>query len=269
MKYSTKSNLIRRFVVVAFSFLIVGCATRPTPIDRDTAMRIHRVSVISLTAKEFTRQYTGLTIFGNEKDKLDISDWIVDEQYEAQLAAELEKFPGITVVKAPYSVVEFSHVNNFNILRWRRLSPNWNAIEDATKNYCSRNSLDGVLVLASRTSNDFLAQTNQFLAGVGIYATHRLQRRVSVMHLISEMALFDCRTAKPIAVRILANNQTGLPDAIVNSAPILIISQDISRRPIAQWSEEQMQQVHTQLLALPGNAWSSTLKSIFPDKSSE
>jgi hypothetical protein len=220
---------------------------------------MHRVAVISLTARVFTRKYTGFTVFGNERDVLNISDWNTDEQYEAQLATELEKFPGITVIKAPYSIVEFSHVNDSRF--FRSDDPNWGAIEDATRKYCSRNSLDGVLVLGSAETNDFLAKTNQRLSGAGTYTTHGMRGKVSVMHLISRMALFDCKTAKPIAIRTISNNQSG---AIIYSAPILMISQDISRRPIAQWSDEQRQQVRAQLSSLPGNAWSATLRSIFP-----
>ena len=258
-------NLLKMLGIAALGLLLVGCATPPAPIAHETAVRIHRVAVVSLTAKVFTRQYTGVTVFGNEKEELDISGWNIDAQYESQLAAELAKLPGITVVKVPYPEAEFSHVNDLNG-PWDAPAfwgPNWVAIEGATRNYCAAHSLDGVIVLAKTKTGDFLAGTNQFFGGAGIYVRGP-GSRVSVMHLISKIALLDCTTAKPIAVRTLANNQSDLPGAIVRSAPMLALPEDISRRPISQWSEQQRQQLQSDLATLPASAWGVTLRSMFP-----
>jgi hypothetical protein len=57
-----------------FAALLSGCATAPpSPLPAETASHLHRIGVISTAAKLFTRQYTGLTVFGNEREEVDIT----------------------------------------------------------------------------------------------------------------------------------------------------------------------------------------------------
>jgi hypothetical protein len=226
--------------------------------------------VISFTAKKFTRQYTGLMVFGNEKEEIDIADWKIDEQYEEQLAAELGKLPGLTVIKAPYSPAEFAHVNDLNG-PWEAPAfwgPNWSAIETATRSYCSTNALDAILVVAKSKTGDFLGGSNQSFGGTGIYVRGP-GGGVSVMHLISKIALLDCSTGKPLAIRNVGMSQSGLPGAIIRSAPVMSIPEEISRSPISQWSSEQKQRVQAELTALPIRAWFITLRSMLPSRGNE
>lgn len=264
MKLTSLRSVLEIFGVTSLALTMVGCATAPAPITPEAASRIHRVAVISSTAKVFTRQYTGLTVFGNEHGEIDISDWKIDEQYEEQLAAELERLPGLTVVKAPYSQAAFSHVNDLNG-PWDApgfWGPNWGAIESVTRNYCAANRLDAILVVAKAKTNDFLGGSNQVFGGAGIYVRGP-GSKISVMHLISKIALLDCTTAKPLAIRTVATNQQDLPGAIVRSAPMLNLPEAISRTPISQWSHEQKQRIRTDLSALPIRAWEITLRSMF------
>lgn len=254
-------NIFKTLTIASLGILVVGCATAPAPIGLDTANRLHRISVISVAAKTFTRQYTGVTVFGNEKEELDISSWNLDEQYEAQISAEVAKLPGITVVKAPYSQAEFSRANNNG--EWGGGRPNWSDIETATKNYCATNRLDAVVVVARTKTGDFLAGTNQLFGGAGIYVRGP-GARVSVLHLISDVALLDCSTAKPIALRVLANNQNDMPGAIIRSTPLLPLPEEVSRRPIPQWTEEQKQTIKAGLSTLPARTWGPTIRSMFP-----
>ncbi len=270
MKSTSFRSALKVSTVTSLALVMVGCATAPAPIAREAASRIHRIAVISSTAKVFTRQYTGLTVFGNEKEEIDISDWKIDEQYEEQLAAEVGKLPGLTAVKAPYSQADFSHVNDLNG-PWDAPAfwgPNWGAIETATRNYCSAHALDAILVVAKTKSGDFLGGSNQFFGGAGIYVRGP-GSRVSVMHLISKIALLDCATAKPLAIRTVAMNQSDLPGAIVRSAPLLSVPEEISRSPISQWSGEQKQRIQSDLAALPIRAWAITLRSMLPSGANE
>jgi hypothetical protein len=268
-----KSTSIRsalKVLSILLALMMVGCATAPVPIAHEAASRIHRIAVVSSTANVFTRQYTGLTVFGNEKEEIDISDWKIDQQYEEQLAAELGKLPGLTVVKAPYSQAEFFHVNDLNG-PWDAPAfwgPNWGAIEVATRNYCSANTLDAILVVAKAKTGDFLGGSNQFFGGAGIYVRGP-GSRMSVMHLISKIALLDCTTAKPLVVRTVAINQNDRPGAIVRSAPLLSLPEEISRSPISQWSDVQKQRIQAGLTALPIRAWTITLRTMLPKGENE
>lgn len=265
MKSTSTLTALKAFSVISLTLTIAGCAITPAPIEREAASRIHRVAVISFAATKFTRQYTGLTVFGNEKEEIDISDWRIDEQYEEQLAAELGKLPALTVVKAPYSQMEFSHVNDLNG-PWEAPAfwgPNWGAIEAATRSYCSTNALDAILIVAKSKTGDFLGGSNQSFGGTGIYVRGP-GSSVSVMHMISKIALLDCRTAKPLAIRTVSTIQSGLPGAIVRSVPVIGLPEEITRSPISQWSSEQKQHVQAGLAALPIRAWSITLRSMLP-----
>ena len=270
MTHKLIHSVPRVLSVTSLALMIIGCATAPAPIARETANRVHRVAVISSTAKVFTRQYTGLMVFGNEKEEIDISDWKIDEQYEEQLAAEVGKLPGLTVVKAPYSQAEFAHVNDLKG-PWDAPAfwgPNWGAIEAATRNYCAANALDAILVVGKAKTGDFLGGSNQVFGGSGVYVRGP-GSRVSVMHLISKIALLDCTTAKPLAIRTVAMNQNDLPGAIVRSAPLLSLPEDLTRSPISQWSREQKQRIQASLAALPIRAWAVTLRSMLTSGANE
>jgi len=81
---------LRYLAIVGLLVLLTsGCAT--TKLAPDTVSRFKKVGVISLTAHEFHRRYTGLTIFGNEREKGDISAWKVDDEYELQMQSALSK----------------------------------------------------------------------------------------------------------------------------------------------------------------------------------
>jgi hypothetical protein len=246
---------------------LVGCATQQIPIGDDVASKIKRVAVVSITAKSFSRQYTGLTVFGNEKEEIDISDWKIDAQYEEQIRYQLRNEFGLDLVVAPYSELEFSHVNDLNG-PWDAPAfwgPNWGAIELTTKNYCNSNSLDAVLVLAKGKTSDFISGSNQSFGGAGIYARGPMGK-TAVLHLISKVALLDCATAKPLAIRPLAAKQNGLYGEVIRSSPLLPINFDESRAPIQQWSPELKQRIRSNLANLPNPAIAETLKSIFPAK---
>lgn len=259
-------NVLKIFFAV-LPVALVGCASPQAPISNETAAHIHRIAVISQTANVITRQYTGLTVFGNEKDEKDISNWNVDSEYESQITKEIEKGFGLTVIQAPYSASDFSRVNDLNG-PWDAPAfwgPNWEAIEGAAKNYCTANSLDAIIIVAKAKSNDFLAGSNQYIGGLGIYSRGP-GNIVSALHLISKVALIDCSTSKPIAVRALAQNQNDLPGAIVRSAPVMTLPVEISRQPISKWTTEQQLQIHNDVVNLPRHTWETTLKSILPSR---
>lgn len=246
---------------------LIGCATSPPPIKTEVATKINRVAVVSMTAKSFSRQYTGLTVFGNEKEDVDISDWKIDAQYEDYIRNQLENNSELDVVTAPYAEEEFSRINDSKG-PWQSMvskDPNFEAIESATKNYCANNSLDAVFVVAKARSEDFIAGTNQFFGGAGIYSRGPVDKSAN-LHLISKVILIDCATTKPIAIRPLTSKQSGLYGDIIRSSPLLSINFEESLIPIQQWSPDQKKRIQSELAKLPNLAFSETLKSILPSK---
>lgn len=249
------------------TFGLVGCATAPKSISPDVARRIKRIAPISAAADNFTRQYVGLTVFGNEREEKPIADWAIDRAYEEQLASEIQRTLGLTAIRAPYSVSEFAHVNDLNGPYYAPAfwGPNWDAIGPAARAYCSANSLDALLVVAKQTTGDFLAGTNQHLSGAGIYVRGPGDR-ISVMHLLSRIGLIDCVTGKPLAIRTLTQTQDLPPRAGRPAPPLLALPGAISRMPIPQWTKEMQEKIRSDLIALPRSAWTDTIKSMFPPR---
>lgn len=246
---------------------LIGCATEQVRVKGEVAEKINRVAVVSMTAKSFSRQYTGLTVFNNEKEEVDISDWKIDAKYEELFRNQLKSDFGMTPVIAPYSEQEFSRVNDLNgpwdaPAYW---GPNFEAIASATKNYCESHSLDAVVVIAKAKTMDFLAGTNQYFGGAGIYTRGPIVK-VANLHLISKVALMDCTTAKPLAVRPLASKQYGPQSDILRSSPLLDINFEESMIPIQQWTPEQKQRIQADLSNLPNATISETLRNMLPTR---
>jgi hypothetical protein len=212
-----------------------------------------------MTAREFTKKHVGITVFGNTRDSIDSSSWGIDKKYEKDVASILQNKFGITVINAAYSDSDFAHVNDLTgpwdaPAYW---GPNWDAIETAARSYCSANSLDALLVLARGNSEDFIGRTNQYLRGAGIYS----RGSISTMHLVSEVALIDCTTGKPIALRRLRRNQEDW-----RSVPLLDFPKEVSSIPYQNWSSQDLQEVQRSLASLPSSAWEPSITSMFPSR---
>lgn len=245
------------FGLILVTTVLGGCAALDSPINPEAASRIKRAAVVSMTAREFAKQYVGITVFGNTRESIDSSSWEIDKKYEKDVASILNNEFGITVINATYSDSDFAHVNDLTgpwdaPAYW---GPNWDAIETAAKNYCSANSLDALLVLAKGNTEDFIGRTNQYLRGAGIYS----RGNISTMHLVSKMALIDCTTGKPIALRSLRRDQEDW-----RSIPRLDFPKEISSIPIKQWSSQNLQEVQRSLASLPSSAWLPSIASMFP-----
>ena len=92
------------FALVSLLIFLSGCAT--TRIAPETVSRLKRVGVISVTAQEFHRRYTGFTVFGNEREKQDISAWKVDDEYEIQMQTVLSKLGLFEAIRVQYDRTE-------------------------------------------------------------------------------------------------------------------------------------------------------------------
>lgn len=251
-----------KLLSVAGAFLIAialtGCASAPRTIAPDAAARIQRLGVVSVTAEEFTRQYVGVTVFGNEREKKSIAAWNLDKAYEDQIGAAAEKVLGATVVKAAYPVADFARVNALKN-GWDAPAywgPHWDVIEAPVREWCAANRLDAVLVAAQQKDLDPFSGTNQAVSGAGVYSA---RMGASVLHLLSNLSLLDCKTGEVLATQRLYRSQEGrYRDRLVSSP----LPTEVSRLPIPEWTPEIENRLRQELQDLPKAAWTSTLRAM-------
>lgn len=238
--------------------VLAGCASAPQTIAPDVAAGIKRLGVVSVTADEFTRQYVGVTMFGNEREKKSIATWNLDKAYVEQIGAAAEKVFGATVVKAAYPVADFARVNAHKN-GWDAPAywgPHWEVIETPVRDWCAANRLDAVLVAAQQRDLDPFSGTNQAVSGAGVYSA---RMGASVLHLLSNLSLLDCKTGKVLVTRWLYKSQDGkYRDRLVSSP----LPTEVSRMPIPEWTPEIESRMRQDLLDLPKAAWTSTLRAM-------
>lgn len=239
----------RYAVLVGLFVLLSGCAT--TRLAPDTVSRIKKVGVMSLTAHEFHRRYTGLTVFGNEREQQDISAWRIDDEYELQMQNALTKLGLFEVVRIPYERKEFYPVYNING-PWDApaFRKEWINIEEELKAFAHKHSLDAVVVVIWRESDDFLAGSNQRIRGTGFYARGAGGlTAVSVIHLLSSVAVID--------------GQTGKPRAVVGLTFTKNISADLARVELTHLDGSKTAELRAMLIDLPKDSWESKFRKIF------
>lgn len=252
----------RILVTLSIAAGLSGCVTAPKPIDAALAAKIKRTDVISVAAGEFNRRYTGLTVFNNDEETINVPDWGLDKAYEAQLAEVIKAGRDIAVVQAPYKRELFTKANELNG-GWEG-GYAWKDIESAVQAHCAANSLDALFVLTRSWSGDFLAGTNQSFNGVGMYARGGLGPTRTYLHVVATLALLDCQTGKPIETRRVASRQGGLPGETSKSIPYRQIPFNKSQEPISTWTESELDDLRKALLVLPGFTWPTTVNSILP-----
>jgi hypothetical protein len=230
---------------------IAGCASVPEKPDATALAGIRKIGAMSMVAGEYHRKYTGVTVFGNEYDRSDISGWNLDQAYEGQIRDAITGIGGFEAVTIRYQAADFAALQKRN--------PDWDAAQERVRVAAGTAGADAVLVVVTHLSQDFLAGTNQFFGGVGSYARGAgEQTAVSVLHLVSQVYLVDGRTGKPLARRFLATDDKGR----VRASPMRELSPKISRAPFKEWPAGTTEEVRAMLLALPAAAWKPTVQSL-------
>src|SRR3989475_13160596 len=107
-------GLLKRLVSIGVLVVLAACATTQERVSTVALAKIKKVTVMSLTANEFHRQYTGFTVFGNESEKQDISAWKVDDEYGTQIQGALTKLGRFEVIRVPYEREDFYSVYDIN-----------------------------------------------------------------------------------------------------------------------------------------------------------
>lgn len=228
--------------------LLVGCANTVDRVPPDAAARLKKIGVVSVAANSFSRQYVGVTVFGNELEHKDIKEWGLNAIYEERLASAVEKAFGATAVRSSQPAADFSRLHDLNG-PWPALAfftPNWGAIEGATRTYCAATGVDAVLVAGRVKTGDVFGRTNQVVEGLGIYT----RRSDYLLHLLAVVGLMDCKTAKPLAT--------------VQKISTRPLSQDIARLKFAEWTPEVEQQLRQSATTLGDAAWVEAVDQIAP-----
>lgn len=254
-----------KITLILAAIVCVSCASTPRTVSPEATSNYKRIGVISVTAQKLSRQHVGMTVFGNEAEKIDSSSWNIDSKYQQQIAKELSAIGGFEVVQGAYSTQEFLHINDLNG-PWDAPAfrgPNWGAIEQPIKEYCAKNQVGAIVTVFAVSGPDFIGGTNQTIQGAGIYTRgFGDSTRHSVLHLISGVALVDCQTAKPVAVRGLASSHEGWPGQVLRASPLAPLPTEVSRTPLDRLSADQLTTIKDTLAELPGNAWAPTIHAL-------
>jgi hypothetical protein len=83
---------------------------------------------------------------------------------------------------------------------------------------------------------------------------------------VTTLALLDCQTGQPLAIRLVARTQEGLPGDISRSIPYRSTAFNKPKKPIGTWTEAELAQMRETLTQLPQGTWSITVNSILPSK---
>jgi hypothetical protein len=264
-KPEERTAMFTRMLGIAVLLILAGCASTPDRVSPDALAKIRKVGVMSLAAHEFDRKYTGLTVFGNEYEKQDISAWNVDDEYESQMHRAVQGLARFEAVRIPYQRKDFYRVYELNgpydAPAFR--TPKWSAVEEPLKLFASKHSLDAIIVVVRRESQDFLAGTNQYFRGAGFYARGMGEiTAVSVLHLLASVAIIDGQTGKPLVVKDLYRANDGYPTSIAQATPMTKAPPELPRMKLDQLSAERIAAIRTQLIELPKDAWEPTLRAM-------
>ena len=234
------NSTLRLSLLFLASLLLSACETAPKSLKPEVAQRIKRVAVVSTVGDVFTRTYIGVTVFGNEREERKVPEWRLNRIYEEQMAAELRKLAGMTVVDAAYPAASFAPVNGEG-------DPDWKVITKAVKAHCAENALDGVFVLAKGYRSH----------GVAVFASRHPQRRGAGLSLSANLALLDCATGFPLALRrpFIGVNENGYP-----LPPSMALPE--SWPWYGKWEPQIYDEAGAALVKLGASAWGPTLTAM-------
>ena len=254
-----KKSLLRP-LAVGVLLAAAGCSSVPHQISGQ-ALGGKRIGVVSVAAQSLTRRHVGLTVFGNEEESLDISSWNVDATYEQRLAEALSAL-GYDVVRQAYSAVDFLRIRELNgpydAPAFR--GPNWKATETAIRRYCAGGGVDLIAMAYSIQSSDVIGNSNQWLDGAGVYTSGiGSNTRLSYLHLLADVALIDCASARPLASRRLSPVRGRTFVDSVRNPVTKELDPAISRKPLAELSAVELETLRRGLGEMAADAWAPTV----------
>ena len=227
-------KITKAFVVLTAALYLSGCANKNT-LPSNALDQFKKIGVVSHTAETLHKLNIGMSVFGNNYDHQDISEWKIDETYEIQLASEIE-----AILKVESVIIgdhlDFSQVNSLDgpysaPAFW---GPNFDAIKNVTLTACQENKLDALFIVARYQGSDFIGITNQKIEGAGIYT----RRKTTLVHLLSKIGVMDCKLGKVIAVTRLINDSTA-KQSVLNQNPAVIINRNLAQKAYSEWNKKE------------------------------
>ncbi|MEZ5927781.1 MAG: hypothetical protein R3C55_04775, partial [Parvularculaceae bacterium] len=135
---------------------------------------MERVGVVSIAGGMLYDDHVGFMVFGNKLDRQDVSEWALDEAWEAKMSAALSEVAAdaeivpLSLERASLLIAYPTPEDEKSIVAQYRM-PKFKRIKEALQQIASDNQLDAILVLAS--SSIELAGTNQSLESFGIFSS--------------------------------------------------------------------------------------------------
>ena len=220
----------RVFAIFIAICCVAGCAST---IPQKDLGRMQRLGVISIVAEKLNRTYVGVLVFGNEREEKDVSSWGLDKAYEAQIASAVESKISAKIIPTTHDASNFRSLNDTSGPAMLA-EPNWSNVAVSAKKFCVENNLDGVFFLTRAQSGGFFGpSSNQFLEGVGVYASGS----TSGVYISSRLTLLDCTSLKPLGEEEISAGR--------------FLEPEIAKKPLSNWSEEDEKVVHQNLIEVP------------------
>jgi hypothetical protein len=254
-------NTIFRFAYLALCILLAACGTAQK-LPADTAGPSKRIGVVSQIGDSLNKQFIGVTVFGNTRDRQDISTWKLDALYEEQLADAVKTaFKAETVLLSDVRA-EFAGVNSLTG-PWSAPAfwgPNFEVIADITKRTCQAKGLDAIVVVAKWTSQDILSGTNQVLEGVGIFG----RRGIATAHVLAKLGYMDCRSGKAMAESRVLKAATATNSSFAKRVVASPLDAEFGESPYTTWTRADKARIWEVFGSLPSSAWLPTLQEMLP-----
>ena len=233
------------FSAFALALTLLGCSSPPTGLPSGVVERIKRVSVVSIVGDELVRSYVGITVFGNEFHRHDISAWELNSAYEQQLEAELRNASRITVVPGRSGRTSIARADV------KKDPLNWERIGKALEVQCRDIGVDGIFIVAREGDR-----------GVGVWA---FKRESAGLHVSATVSLFDCTTGKRVASNRL---ESGPPLGVFKNKLQSPSMKLLDNWPwYGEWDDKTLAEVRERLVDLPKPAWRYTLQQVLSGSS--
>jgi hypothetical protein len=248
---------------------LAGCATTAS-ID-PKARTFQRVGVLSVAGTHLTRMNVGITVFGNEREELDVSDWNLDQAFARTVAEALREKTSLDVVvlgPAPESLKSVFRSSSLGHVAVD-MDSRWGQAEEPFRALASANNVDALVVLVPRTSGDYFNLTNQILRGFGIYTRSLGERtQTAVLHLISRVVVVSGKTGKVIGHVPVSSVQPTIPGGPhQRGQPSTWMPDLLARTPLIEMTEAQKGKVRELALTLPlKSAMEATVPELLPPK---